>query len=68
MATYRTVDFWAPALHPNTLLQLSVPEPGDAGRNPVVRPLPIKHGEFASVGVVKRMLKMDDSVSSLKKA
>jgi hypothetical protein len=59
MATYRTADFWAPALHPNTLLQLSVPE---GERNPVVRPLPIKHNDHAAVGVVKRMLRFGDEV------
>ncbi|GMK59575.1 hypothetical protein CspeluHIS016_0801810 [Cutaneotrichosporon spelunceum] len=59
MVTYRTADFWAPALHANTLLQISVPE---GERNPVVRPLPIKHGEHAAVGVVKRMLRMGDEL------
>ncbi|RSH82732.1 uncharacterized protein EHS24_007726 [Apiotrichum porosum] len=54
MAAYRTVDFWAPALYANTIEEVAVPEPGPS-RDPIVRHLPIKYGEFESVGVIKRM-------------
>lgn len=62
MATYRTVDFWAPALYANTLEEVSIPEPGPS-RDPIVRHLPIKHGEYDPVGVVKRMIAFNGGVS-----
>lgn len=61
MTTYRTANFWAPALHPNTILDLSVPEPGPS-RDPIVRSLPIKHNDHAPVGVIKRTLQTSQGV------
>ncbi|KAL7424169.1 hypothetical protein Q5752_001755 [Cryptotrichosporon argae] len=55
--SYRTLDFLAPSLHPNTLLSLSVPEPSaTAPREPVVKSLPIKYGEHQALGVGKRII------------
>lgn len=51
----RTFDFLAPSLHPNTLLDISIPEPGPSAIDPVVRHLPIKYGENKAVGGIKRM-------------
>ncbi|WOO77122.1 Ribosome biogenesis protein NSA1 [Vanrija pseudolonga] len=59
MTTYRTLDFWTPALHPSTLLNVSVAEPGPS-RDPVVRSLPIKHGDFEAVGAIKRLVKTNE--------
>lgn len=60
--TYRSVDFWAPALHPNTLLHVAVPEPGPS-RDPIVRHFAIKHGEHEAVSVVKKMTRTEGGVS-----
>ncbi|KAL1413472.1 hypothetical protein Q8F55_001241 [Vanrija albida] len=61
MTTYRTLDFWTPALHPSTLLSVSVAEPGPS-RDPVVRSLPIKHGEYEAVGAIKRLVKTNEGL------
>lgn len=60
--TYRSVDLWAPALHPNTLLHVAVPEPGPS-RDPIVRHFAIKHGDHEAVGVVKKMTRVEEGVS-----
>jgi hypothetical protein len=62
MTTYRTVDFWAPGLYANTIEEVSIPEPGPS-RDPIVRHLPVKYGEFESVGVIKRMAAFNGGVS-----
>lgn len=62
----RTYDFLAPSLHPNTLLDISIPEPGPSTLEPVVKHLPIKHNEYAAVGTIKRLHQTQDgSVGSL---
>jgi len=53
----QTFNFLAAALHPNTLLEISIPESGPSTLEPVVKHLPIKHGEHKAVGNIKRMLK-----------
>lgn len=52
----QTFNFLAPALHPNTILEISIPEPGPSTLEPVVKHLPIKYGEHKAVGNIKRML------------
>lgn len=56
-----TLDFLLPSLHPSTLLDVSFPltGPGSTGE-PVVRQLSIKHNDHEPVGVVKRMLSLED--------
>lgn len=63
MTTFRTVDFWAPSLYANTIEEVSIAEPGPS-RDPIVRHLPIKYGDFSPVGVVKRMVSFNDGVST----
>jgi len=60
-----TLDFLLPSLHPSTLLDVSFPITGPGtSKEPIVRSLPIKYGEHAPVGIVKRMLTMEgDQVS-----
>jgi hypothetical protein len=55
-----TLDFLLPSLHPSTLLDVSFPltGPGTASE-PIVRSLPVKYGEYESVGVIKRMLSLE---------
>jgi hypothetical protein len=60
-----TLDFLLPSLHPSTLLDVSFPITGPGTANePIVKILPIKYGEYAPVGIVKRMLALEgDQVS-----
>jgi hypothetical protein len=60
-----TLDFLLPSLHPSTLLDVSFPITGPGTANePIVKSLPIKYGEYAPVGIVKRMLALEgDQVS-----
>jgi hypothetical protein len=62
-----TLDFLLPSLHPSTLLDVSFPITGPGTANePIVKSLPIKYGEYAPVGIVKRMLALEgDQVSSI---
>jgi hypothetical protein len=62
-----TLDFLLPSLHPSTLLDVSFPITGPGTANePIVKILPIKYGEYAPVGIVKRMLALEgDQVSSI---
>lgn len=59
-----TINFLAPSLHPNTLVDLTFPDPGPSSyREPIVRHLAIKHGEHQPLGLAKRMiLRPDGSV------
>jgi hypothetical protein len=65
-----TLDFLLPSLHPSTLLDVSFPITGPGTANePIVKSLPIKYGEYAPVGIVKRMLALEgDQVSWIFKA
>jgi len=55
-----TLDFLLPSLHPSTLLDVSFPITGPGTANePIVKSLPIKYGEYAPVGIVKRMLALE---------
>ena len=58
----RTYNFLAPSLHPNTLLDICIPEPGpsSAALEPIVKHLPIKHHEFSAVGTIKRLHQTQD--------
>lgn len=65
--TIPTLNFLLPSLHPSTLLDVSFPlghsqDTATAGpsRDPVVRNLPIRYGEFEAVGIVKRMIATGD--------
>lgn len=62
----RTYDFLAPSLHPNTLLDISIPEPGPSSLEPIVRHLPIKYGEHQSVGGIKRMQQATEGSVSIR--
>lgn len=53
----QTFNFFAPALHPNTILDISIPEPGPSSLEPIVKHLPIKYGDHKPVGNIKRMIK-----------
>ncbi|ORY27216.1 hypothetical protein BCR39DRAFT_539048 [Naematelia encephala] len=52
----QTLDFLAPSLHPNTLVDISYPEPGPSFREPIVRHLAVKHGEYKPLGRAKNMI------------
>jgi hypothetical protein len=63
--TIPTLNFLLPSLHPSTLLDVSFPfadsqDTAGPSRDPIVRNLPVKYGEYAPVGVVKRMIAMED--------
>ncbi len=57
----RTLNFLAPSLHPNTLLDIAYPEPGPSSREPIVRYLAVKHGEYLPLGHIKRMVSALDN-------
>ena len=52
----RAVNFLTPSLHPNTLLDISYPEPGPSSHEPLVRNVTIKHGDHQPVGHIKRVI------------
>lgn len=55
-----TLDFLLPSLHPSTLLDATFPVTGPgSAKEPIVKSLPIKYGEYQPVGIVKRMLAID---------
>lgn len=58
----RSLDFLAPSLHPNTLTDISLPEPtpgAGPSREPVVRHLAIKHADYSPVGRIKHVVSDD---------
>ncbi|WVF72100.1 hypothetical protein IAT40_006912 [Kwoniella sp. CBS 6097] len=59
MVLTTTLNFLAPSLHPNTLIDLSFPQPKlgavPSAPEPIVQHLPIKYGEYQPLGSVKRM-------------
>ncbi|KAK4686361.1 ribosome biogenesis protein NSA1, partial [Tremellales sp. Uapishka_1] len=56
----RTYNFLAPSLHPNTLVDISISEPGPSSQEPLVRHLAVKHGQFNPLGSVRKMLMGED--------
>jgi len=54
----RTLNFLAPSLHPGTLVDISFADAGPSRlpREPIVRNLAIKHGEYPPISLVKRMI------------
>ena len=53
-----TLNFLAPSLHPNTLLDISIPLPSSSSTSidPVVKHLAIKHGDHQALGNIKRLV------------
>ncbi|WVR05292.1 hypothetical protein IAU60_002305 [Kwoniella sp. DSM 27419] len=65
MVKTRTLNFLAPSLHPNTLVDLAFPEPKlglvPTADEPIVQHLPIKYGEHQPLGSGKRMARTADN-------
>ncbi|OCF41463.1 hypothetical protein I317_04764 [Kwoniella heveanensis CBS 569] len=65
MVLTTTLNFLVPSLHPNTLIDLSFPQPKlgavPSAPEPIVQHLPIKYGEYQPLGSVKRMTKADEN-------
>jgi ribosome biogenesis protein NSA1 len=55
----RTYNFLAPSLHPNTIVDLAIPESGPS-QDPIVKHLAIKYGEHESIGHIKRIVNGTD--------
>ncbi|KAK8869687.1 hypothetical protein IAR55_000255 [Kwoniella newhampshirensis] len=65
MVREKTLNFLAPSLHPNTLLDLSFSEPKIGPSAPpsevIVNHLPIKYGDHRPVGGVRRMIRTGEN-------
>ncbi|KIR32769.1 hypothetical protein I352_04704 [Cryptococcus deuterogattii MMRL2647] len=62
----RTYNFLAPSLYPNTLVDISFPEPtigvvNVSPADPVIHHLPVKYGEHNALGGVRKMVDLGDN-------
>ncbi|OWT41313.1 hypothetical protein C362_00779 [Cryptococcus neoformans Bt1] len=62
----RTYNFLAPSLYPNTVVDISFPEPtigvvNVSPADPVVHHLPVKYGEYNALGGVRKMVNLGNN-------